>query len=107
MLLAASFLAIAQAASAAAPLPDIELNARVRAREVRIVQQGRASAEVFVEPEAAQRIEVERNLPRGSARYRNLDIKVAVEGRIADPQTGPAAAATASASAQPQPQQGD
>jgi hypothetical protein len=102
MLLAASFFAIAQAATAAPP--DIELNARVRAREVRIEQQGRAEARVHVEPSAGQRIDVERNLPKGQASYRNLDIKVNVAARLADPA---APGVSASASAQTEPATGD
>ena len=99
MLLAAAFLSIAQATAAqAAPLPDVSITARVRAREVKVEQQGEASARVYVNPSAVETVEVERNLPRGQARYENLDIKLTVEARLADPANGPSVTASAQAS---------
>jgi hypothetical protein len=83
--LAILFAQLAAPAAAAAPPPDIEISARAKAREVRIEQQGRAEAHVVVEPSAGQRIEVERNLPQGQQRYRNLDMTLHVEGRLAGP----------------------
>jgi hypothetical protein len=86
MLGAALFFA---AAAAAWPVPagpaDIEINARVRARELRIEQQGEARLRVRAEPPAGDKVEVERNLPKGQRRYRNLDIKLDAEARIAGP----------------------
>lgn len=79
----------AAASTATTGPPDVEIAARVKAREVRIEQQGRASAEIRVEPEAAKRIEVERNLPKGRSTYRNLDLTLKVEGRLADPIASP------------------
>lgn len=81
---AITLLLAAAAGTATANLPDIEIAASVKAREVRVEQQGRASAEVRVEPEAAKRIEVERNLPKGRSTYRNFDLTLKVEGRLAD-----------------------
>jgi hypothetical protein len=86
---AITLLLAAAASTATANLPDVEIAARVRAREVRIEQQGRASAEVRVEPEAAKRIEVERNLPKGRSTYRNLDLTLKIEGRLADQVASP------------------
>ena len=91
-----SILMLAAAVGSGAALPDIEINARVRAREVKIEQQGQASARVRLEPSGDQRIDVERNLPRGRATYRNLDLRLDVEGRLAVPP----AAASASAEKQ-------
>lgn len=86
---AITLLLAAAASTAPANLPDIEIAARVKAREVRIEQQGRASAEVRVEPEAGKRIEVERNLPKGRSAYRNLDLALKIEGRLAGPIASP------------------
>ncbi|HYD24776.1 MAG TPA: hypothetical protein VEB68_08255 [Croceibacterium sp.] len=91
----ALLLAAAAAAGSASPgpPPDVAIGASVRIRELKIEQQGRASARVFVEPSAGERIEVERNLPKGRTRYRNLELEVNVEARLADPR-GAAADAT-------------
>ena len=75
-------------------LPDIEIHATVRAREVTIAQQGRASAAVRVEPSAGETVEVERNLPKGQQSYRNLAIELTLEARVADPNGEPGAAAS-------------
>jgi hypothetical protein len=80
-----TLLLAAAAGTAPANLPDIEIAAHVQAREVRIQQQGRAGAEVRVDPEAAKQVEVKRNLPAGRSAYRNLDLTLKVEGRLADP----------------------
>jgi hypothetical protein len=84
MLAAILFLAAA-AGPAPASSPDIEITARARAREVRIEQQGEARLRVWAEPPAADKVEIERNLPKGQRRYRNLDIKLDAEARIAGP----------------------
>jgi hypothetical protein len=81
-------LLLAAAAAGAAPAaasPDIELNARAHVREVRIEQQGEARVRVWAEPSAGDKVEVERNLPKGERRYRNLDIALHAEARLADP----------------------
>jgi hypothetical protein len=81
---AITLLLAAAAGTATASPPDVEIGARVKAREIRIEQQGRASAQVRVQPERAKLIEVERNLPKGRSTYRNLDLTLKVEGRLAD-----------------------
>lgn len=86
MLGAALFLAATAAAGPAPTGPaDIEVNARVRARDLRIEQQGDARIRVWAEPSAADKVEVGRNLPKGQRRYRNLDIRLDAEARIAGP----------------------
>lgn len=78
-------LIIAAAAAWSTAQPDIEINARIQAKSVKIEQQGRASARVRLEPSGGERIEVERNLPRGKSTYRNLDLRLTIEGRLTDP----------------------
>ena len=83
------------ALQAAAPPPDIELTARVRAREVTVRQQGEASLGLRVSPGEAPPVEVERSAPAGAQTYRDLTISVRGAVRLADPSSTP-----------PQPQQG-
>ena len=78
---------LAAAASAVGGLPDISINAHIRAREVRIEQQGEAHLRIRAEPSAGDKVDVQRNLPKGQTRYRNLDIKLDAEARIAPPAT--------------------
>ena len=80
-----SILMLAAAAASGTALPDIEIKARVQAERVKIEQQGRASVRVRLEPSGDERIDVERNLPRGKSTYRNLDLRLTIEGRLADP----------------------
>ena len=80
-------LAILQLATTQAPmtLPDIELNARIRAREVVVRQEGEARMTVSVEPGVTQPVEVNRSAPPGAQRYRNLTIDLRAVAQIADP----------------------
>lgn len=81
-------LLIAQAASApvAHAPPDIEIRAAIRAREVRVEQDGTARIVLRAEPSAEQpEIRVERSAPPGQRRYRNLDLRLDAKARIADP----------------------
>lgn len=73
------------AAQPAAPPPDIDLNARVRAREVAIRQQGEASLTLRAEPGVTPPVRVERSAPPGAQHYRNLTLTVHAEARIAEP----------------------
>jgi hypothetical protein len=86
---AVTLLLAAAAGTATATPPDVEIAARVAAREVRIEQQGRASAQVRVQPEGGKTIEVERNLPKGRSTFRTLDLTLKVEGRLADQLASP------------------
>ena len=66
-------------------LPDIQLNARVRAREVTIERQGEAKLTVTTSPEDGNLVDV--RAPRAERRrtLRNVEVQVRAEGRIADP----------------------
>ena len=79
------FAVAATAGSAPSSPPDIELNARAQIRELRIEQQGEARISLRAEPSAGDKVAVERNLPKGERRYRNLDIKLSAEARLAAP----------------------
>ena len=72
---------IAQAAAAAAAPPatppDIELTARVEARQVRIQQEGPVRLDLRVEPGVTD-VAVERSQPGGANSYRNLRIDARV-----------------------------
>lgn len=76
-------------AQAPTPLPDIELSARVRAREVLVRQEGEAHLSLKVEPGVAPPIEVKRSAPPGAQRYRNFTIDLRAAARIADPVLSP------------------
>jgi hypothetical protein len=82
--LASVFLQLA-ATQPVAPAPDIELKARVNAREVTVQQQGKASLELRVSPGVAPPVVVERSQPAGAPAYRNLTVEVRGAVRIADP----------------------
>jgi hypothetical protein len=71
------------------PPPDIELNARVRAGEVTVRQEGNASLAFRVSPGDAPPVAVERSAPSGAKSYRNLTINIRGAVRIADPNTTP------------------
>jgi hypothetical protein len=73
------------AAQTSAPAPDIELNARVNAREVTIRQEGRADIALHASTGEAPPVQVERSAPPGAKTYRNLTIAVHAEARLADP----------------------
>jgi hypothetical protein len=75
------------AAQTAAPPPDIELNARVSAREVSVRQEGPARLTLHAEPGVAPPVKVDRSAPPGAKSYRNLTINLHAEARLADPQT--------------------
>jgi len=85
------FLLLVQAAAAA---PDIELNARVTARDVQIRQRGETSLEVRGGP--GSDVRVEKPEARGRQRLRNVTVNVHAEARIADPRQNPPPQETAS-----------
>jgi hypothetical protein len=76
------FLLLLQAA--AAPAPDIQLDARVTAREVQVRQRGEASLVVHGGPGSEVRVEKPRT-QSGQQRLRNVTVNVHAEARIADP----------------------
>ena len=82
------------ALQAAAPAPDIELDIRVTARDVRIEQRGESSLEVRAGPDAGSRVEVDKPEAAGRRRLRNVSVRVKGEARIGDPANISAAAET-------------
>ncbi len=81
-------LAVLQLAAAQAPttsLPDIEFDARIRADEVIVRQDGNAQLTVRVTPGDAPPVEVKRSAPAGAQRYRNLTIDLRATAHISDP----------------------
>lgn len=70
---------------AAGTAPDIEFRARVRAERVEVEQQGKAQAELRVDPGTAEPVKVERSAPAGQRSYRNLTVDVRAAVHIADP----------------------
>ena len=70
----------APAATPAAP-PDIELTARIQARDVRIEQDGPILLRLEVEPGVTD-VEVRRSQPTGAKTYRNLTIDARVAAWI-------------------------
>jgi hypothetical protein len=76
-------LALLLAAQAAAP--DIELELRATARDVRIERSGTASLELRATPDAGSNVEVESPREPGRRRLRNVTVRVKAEARIGDP----------------------
>ena len=72
--------------STAAPPPDIELNADVRARSVTIEKKGDARLTVTTSPDGGGNI-VDVRAPEGNGArtLRNVRVSVKAEARIADP----------------------
>ncbi len=80
------FLLLFQAAAASPQaLPDIELNAHVRARSVTIEKQGEATLTVRTEPEGANLVDVQAPKANGRKTLRNVDVTVRAEARIGEP----------------------
>jgi hypothetical protein len=84
MLLALLLLQAAPPAPAA-QLPDIELDIRAHAREVRIVREGAASLEVRAGPDGGNIVHVDAPVAAGRTRMRNVGVEIRAEARIADP----------------------
>ena len=75
-----SFLAL----QATAVLPDIELNARVRARSVTIERQGTARLTLTTQPDGGNIVDVRAPEANGRTTLENVDVVVTAEARIAD-----------------------
>ena len=71
---------------AAATPPDIVLDLRATARDVRIERRGETSLSVRASPDGGSRTEVDRPESNGRARLRDVDVAVRAEARIAAPQ---------------------
>lgn len=78
------FLQLGAAASPAALPSDIELNARVQAREVSIKQETPLKVSLHAEPGQAPPVTVQRSSPAGANNYRNLTIRIHGEARLTD-----------------------
>lgn len=72
--------------------PDIALEARVQAREVRIEKRGEASLEVRGGPGSEVRVEAPE--ANGRTRLRNVDVTVRAEARVSDERENPQASET-------------
>jgi hypothetical protein len=73
-----------------ATAPDIQIDARVRARSLTIEKRGDAQLVVRTQPEGANRVDVRAPQANGRRTVRNFEATVRAQARIADP-----AAATA------------
>ena len=74
--------------AAAQPLPDLQLDARVRARSVTIEKQGDARLTVTTDPDGGNVVDVRAPRANGRKTLRNVDVTVRAEGRIAPPNPG-------------------
>lgn len=73
--------------AAAATAPDIQLDARVTAREMRIRRRGETSLELRGGP--GTDVRVVKPVGHGRPRLRNVTVEVHAEARIADPRQNP------------------
>ena len=67
--------------------PDIQLDARVTAREVRIERKGEARLTLHAGPDGGTDIEVAAPPGEDRTRLRNVEVRVHAEARIAAPAT--------------------
>lgn len=81
-------------AQAATSLPDIEINATVRARSLTIQKRGDAHLTIRAEPEGANVVDVQAPRANGRKTIRNVAVDVRAEARIADPAINLEATAT-------------
>ncbi len=68
-----------------ASAPDIELNARVRARQVTIERKGEARLEVRTDPDGGNLVDVRAPKAEGRRTLRNVEVNVRAEARIGEP----------------------
>lgn len=73
------------AVQAASPAPDIALDVRVHARELKIEQRGEARLELRAEPDGGSQQHTDKPEAAGRRRLRDVDVHVQAEARIADP----------------------
>lgn len=72
-------------APAATPQPDIQILARVRAKELTIEQQGEARVEVRADPPLVEKVDVQRNQPGvGRTVLRDLDVRLDARASVTD-----------------------
>jgi len=70
-----------------AAAPDIQIEARVRARSLTIEKQGNAQLLVRTEPEGANVVDARAPKANGRKTIRNFEANVRAEARIADPRS--------------------
>lgn len=86
MLIAMILFQAASPAAAPAGQPDIELQARVRARSLTIQKRGDASLTIHTDPDGGDNlVEVQAPKANGRKTIRNVDITLRAEANIADP----------------------
>lgn len=68
--------------------PDIQLQAKVQAKSVKVEQKGTVSAKVHADPDGGSAVAVD--APRGSSTYRNVNISIDAKAVLA-PDGGTAA----------------
>ena len=78
-----------QAAAAAQPAPDIQLNVDANIRRVTIERSGEASLEVTGGEGSVVRVEAPQ--ANGRRTLRNVNVRVRAEARVGDPQNPPEA----------------
>jgi hypothetical protein len=64
---------------------DIQLDARVRARQVTIERKGDARLTVTTSPDGGNVVDVQAPRADGRRELRNVDVRIRAEARIADP----------------------
>jgi hypothetical protein len=70
---------------AQAQRPDIELDARLTAQRVTVVNRGDVELTLRAEPDGGSRLDVQApDLPQGQRELRNVEVRVHAEARIAD-----------------------
>jgi hemolysin activation/secretion protein len=75
----------APAEPAQAQRPDIELDARLTAQRVTVVNRGDVALTLRAEPDGGSRLDVEApDLPQGQRELRNVELRVHAEALIAD-----------------------
>lgn len=80
--------------------PDVELTARVEAREVRIEHDGPIRLELRAEPGVTD-VLVERSQPAGASSYRDLVIEARVAAWLAQDSAAPVTLSTAGSTGEP------
>lgn len=72
---------------AAAELPDLQLNANVRARSVTVEKQGNAHLTVTTSPDGGNLVDVRAPKANGRKTLRDVNVSIRAEARVGDPLT--------------------
>lgn len=80
--------------AAAAPQPDIELQAHVEAKSVTIQKQGDASLTLRTDPDGGNVVKVEAPKANGRKTIKNVQVDIHAQANIADPQQNESAQET-------------